>query len=94
MDRYRKRLIMVDAIQWVGGDWTCLDTFCGLNWGRADAKDAQWLGPDDGEQVVLWNALENQWLCCPKGHWVVRGIKGELYSCDPHVFAETYEVVE
>jgi hypothetical protein len=40
---------------------------------------------------VLWNTLESQWLLCPKGHWVIRGLEGELYPCDPDVFAKSYE---
>jgi hypothetical protein len=26
--------------------------------------------------------------------WIIRGVKGELYSCKPDVFALTYESVE
>ena len=88
--KYRTKPSVIDAIRWDGGDYKCLDKFCGLNWGRADAKDADWLGADDGEQVVLWNTHEEQWLCCPKGHWIIRGMKGELYPCDPEIFAAKY----
>lgn len=89
--RFRKKPVVIDAIQWLGGDYKCLDTFCGLNWGRNDAHEVSWLGPNDSEGVVLWNALEAQWLCCPKGHWIIRGIRGELYPCEPEVFDATYE---
>lgn len=92
MPKFRKKPVVIEAIQWAGGKYEdCLDRFCGHNWGRADAKEADWLGPDDGEQVVLWNTMEQQWLCCPKGHWIIRGINGELYPCDPDVFEATYE---
>ena len=91
MPRFRKKPVEIEAVKWEGGDYKHLEQFCGLNWGRADAKDADWLGPDDGEHVVLWNTLEEQWLCCPKGHWVIRGIKGELYPCAPDVFEAIYE---
>lgn len=28
---------------------------------------------------------------CPQGYWIIRGVHGELYGCDPAIFAETYE---
>ena len=93
MTAYRKKPVVINAIQWNGGDYKCLEKFCGLNWARADARDVSWCGPDDGERVVLWNTLEAQWLCCPKGHWVIRGLMGEIYPCDPAVFEMTYEAV-
>lgn len=91
--QYRKRPVQIDALLWEGGPYASVEKFCGQNWGRADAKDVAWMGPDDGEQVVLWNTLESQWLCCPKGHYIIRGIEGELYPCDPEVFRRSYEAV-
>lgn len=91
--RYRSRPVEITALEWTGGEYDCLNSFCGHNWGRWDAKDAQWLGPDDGEGVVLWNTKENQWLCCPKGHFIIRGLDGELYPCAPDIFKRKYEAV-
>ncbi len=42
---------------------------------------------------MLWNQIEKQWICCPVGWFVIRGIKGELYPCAPDIFAATYEKV-
>jgi hypothetical protein len=30
---------------------------------------------------------------CPVGHWVIRGLKGEFYGCDPDIFEQSYELV-
>jgi hypothetical protein len=86
--KVRKKPVVVDAILWMGGDYSCLDEFCGRNWTRADAVDMSY---EDQEQVVLWNTKERQYLHCPTGHWVIRGIDGELYPCSPDVFDRTYE---
>lgn len=91
--RYRKKPVIIDAIRWEGGQYTCLEDFCGMNWGRADAKDVDWTGLPEKENVVLWNTQERQWLLCPVGHWIIRGVYGELYPCSPMVFDETYEKV-
>lgn len=91
MPMFRKKPVVIEAIQWLGGGMEPLYRFCGMHWGRADAHDVAWGPSDDGEQVVIWNTLEQQWICCPKGHCVIRGVAGELYPCDPEVFERTYE---
>ena len=93
MPKFRKKPIVVEAIQWVGGDYEYLNKFCGRNWGRADASDVDWTANDDEEQVVLWNTAESRWLLCPVGWFVIRGIKGELYSVKEEIFQMTYEAV-
>lgn len=87
----RKRPIVVQALLWSGGDSKPLERFCGRNWARADAVYE--IGPNDDENVVIWNSKEEQWLNVSKGHWIIRGVDGELYPCAPDVFARTYEQV-
>ena len=90
-NRFRKRPVEVRALQWVGGPYECLNEFCGKNWSRADAVEE--VGPNDTENVVVWNTKERQWLNVPVGHWIICGIAGEFYPCDPQVFEATYEPV-
>ncbi len=92
--RFRKKPVEITAIFWAGGDYSELERFCGMNWGRADAKDILWQPADDGEQVVVYNAIDQQWLCVPKGFWIIRGVSGELYPCAPDIFERTYEAVD
>jgi hypothetical protein len=33
-------------------------------------------------------------LTAEPGDWIIRGVKGELYSCKPDVFALTYERID
>ena len=40
------------------------------------------IGTLEGQLLVSWE------------DWIIRGVKGELYSCKPDVFALTYERVE
>ena len=91
MSRYRKKPVEIEAVKWDGGDYSHLEKFCGRNWNRASSVDE--VGPPDEENVVVWNTMENQWLNVPLGHWIIRGLKGELYPCDPGVFAATYDPV-
>ena len=93
--KFRKKPVVVDAILWTCGIGkqleavAMLNEFCGRNWSRADAVDER--GPQDDENVVVWNTLEAQWLNVPVGHWIIRGVHGELYPCAPAVFQETYQ---
>lgn len=44
--------------------------------------------------LKVWNVLEDQWLNVPVGHWVVKGLKGEFYPCDPEAMDMKYAQVE
>lgn len=41
-------------------------------------------------KLKVWNTLEEQWLNVPIGHWVVKGLKGEFYSCEPKAMDKKY----
>ena len=87
--KYKKKPIIVEAELWKGGEYEWLDDFCGMNWSRADAKDMP--NFEEIENVVIYNTMEKQWLHLPVGHYIIRGVKGELYPCEPEVFSQTYE---
>lgn len=91
MLHFRKKPVVVEARQWTGGDYTWLSDFCGHNWARADAHD---MGYDDPEQVIIYNTASRQWLHLPIGHWLVRGVQGELYPVKDDIFHQTYEAID
>ena len=39
--------------------------------------------------IVL--TLEGEMIAAP-GWWIIKGVQGEFYPCDPDIFAKTYEV--
>ena len=45
-----------------------------------------------GEDGV--ETLEGYKSCDPEKHYIMRGVKGELYPIEKEIFDETYEVVE
>jgi hypothetical protein len=89
MPKFRKKPIVIEAVQWDGTD-VALDTI--ERWAGSAP------GPDDCG-VSVWNGdlfvgtLEGEMRANPKD-WIIRGVKGELYPCKPDIFAETYEQVE
>ncbi len=92
MGKYIKKPVVVEAFQWKGGDYSVLNEFCGKNWGRADAVGLErWPSSiEDKEQVMVYNTAEQAWIPVPVGHFLIRGIRGELYPCEPEIFAATY----
>lgn len=92
--KFRKKPVVIEAILWGGGGTDHVDDFCGQPmWGRADVHEVPWDHPDK-EQLVIYNHLEKAWIPCPIGHWIIRGVRGELYPCEPRAFEATYEAVD
>lgn len=81
---YRKRPVVIEAVQWSGSNWHEMYAFAGHNVYTADV---------DGLVVLRVKTLEGE-TQAPPGHWVIRGVNGEFYPCDPEIFAKTYEEVE
>lgn len=84
MAKYRKKQIIVDAIQWTGDNLD--DIFrefpdFKLNYTLTERND---LGIYTLEGL-MWAAI---------GDYIIMGIRGEFYACKPDIFKETYEEVK
>jgi hypothetical protein len=97
--RYRKKPIVVEAMQWLGGaeaatpviDWV-------LAAGERSARYHEYVEageddegkgwPDDPEHLAI-DTLEGT-MRADVGDWVIRGVQGEHYPCKPDIFAATY----
>lgn len=88
--KYRKKPIVIEAINIDDVSTEELTNFCGLHWTRADTQD---MPMHDKEGIIVYNKAESQWLVVPIGHWIIRGIQGELYPCDPDIFEATYDPI-
>lgn len=81
--KYRKKPIVIDAIQLDFSNWTEIETFLG-----ADYPTTAWV-PDRGSRLFI-RTLEGVMEAKP-GDWIIRGIKGELYPCKDDIFRASYE---
>lgn len=50
-----------------------------------------WIRPEDGSLMI--RTLEGD-MEAPYGWWIIKGVKGEFYSCRDDIFRETYEGIE
>ena len=81
MKKYRKKPVVIEAMQWNGrtDQWDELSSFIK----SSHAFDNGRLHIFTSEGVM--EAAE--------GDWIIKGVKGEFYPCKPDIFAATYEEV-
>lgn len=87
MSKFRKRPIVVEAVQWIDKD----DTNRLLNWlAFYEANIKGWVFHDTDVSIPT---LEGTMKAMP-GDWIIRGVNGEFYPCKPDVFEKSYEPVQ
>lgn len=77
--KYRKRPVVVEAIQWTGENYKDVQEFAGK-------KTVNHFS----EKVLTIRTLKG-YRAVSCGDYIVKGIRGEFYPCKPDVFQETYE---
>jgi len=87
MSQYRKKPIVVDAIQWHALNRHEVLEFIGPAGGHWRAA-TEFLP----EVIVIYTMEGNH--NAKLGDWIIKGVKGEFYPCKPDIFAATYEAVE
>jgi hypothetical protein len=88
---YRKKTLIIQAIQWTGNNLQEIIDFTGLH---PSVKHLTW---EEYEQIVKIEGLKVTTLNGPVivsiKEWIIRGIQGEFYPCDPDIFEKTYEII-
>lgn len=90
MAKYRKKPIVIEAMQWTGFNYTDSEEFMGER--LACGKYEGGPGPYSVSTKIIPTS-EGDMRCSP-GDWIIKGVNGEFYPCKPDVFAQTYDVVE
>lgn len=78
MAKYRKKPVVIEATQW-------------FKHGDHPAVHMNEFIIDPGGGVI--DTLEGTHIVTP-GDWIITGVKGEHYPCNPDIFAATYDQVE
>lgn len=88
--KYKKKPVIIDAIQWTGSNTEEILLFCNGNatieLGASKTVYLVITTLEDGENMVKHAAS--------KMDYIIKGIKGEFYACKPDIFNLTYEVVD
>lgn len=80
MALYRKKPVVIEAMQWTGNNRRDIFEFC---------PDAQWRDNTGMEIYTLEGHLH-----ASEHDWIIKGVKGEFYPCKPDIFEATYELAE
>lgn len=78
--KYRKKPVVIDAIQWDGTNVADVREFFGGFTG--------WV--IENCEYILITTLEGVMRCGPRD-WIIKGVSGEFYPCKPGIFAMTYD---
>lgn len=85
MAKYRKKPIVIEAVQWFKeGDHPNVTTYSHHMMNVCDHCGYQ------ANSHGAIPTLEGRHIVCP-GDWIIKGIKDEFYPCKPDIFAATYE---
>ena len=76
--QFRKRPLVIEAVRWDGSNENEIQAFIGGYLKRV-IGDMLFIGTLEGI------------MCASVGDYIIKGVKGEFYSCKPDIFAETYE---
>ena len=75
--KYRKKPVVIEAIQWVGNNLSEIDNFIGRT-------------VYNKETTLVIHTLEGD-MEASIGDYIIKGVNGEFYPCKPDIFDKTYE---
>lgn len=87
--RYRKKPVVVEAVQWLGDNQKEIRQFCPLALFEVQSDPAA----NVSRVLLKVPTLEGDHYAS-KGDYIIKGIQGEFYPCRPRIFKQTYEPVE
>lgn len=79
--KYRKKPIIIEAIQVLGTNDDEVKAFCPAA-----------IDPPATDSRLVIKTLEGEMVAMPRD-WIIKGVKGEFYPCKPDIFEATYEAV-
>lgn len=98
MGQFRKRPVVINAIEWTGKNVLEVYTFMhgAPTIGNSQIASEKWDEYTHSREMKPWiiSTLEAKNHEIAVGDWIIKGIQGEHYSCKPDIFHATYEAVD
>lgn len=88
--KYRKKPVVIKAVQWTGENREEIRTFCTYSAffvptrQDTEGRSTKWSLLIDNIEGIMYAEI---------GDYIIRGVNGEFYPCKPDVFEKTYEKV-
>jgi hypothetical protein len=90
MKQFKKRPVVVEAARW---DGTAAGATPIIDWVLSNGGTARF---DDYSNVYMTylkiDTMEGT-MIARTGWWIIKGVKGEFYPCEPDIFEQTYEAL-
>jgi hypothetical protein len=86
MPSYRKKPVVIEAIQWSGNEEQIKEIMQFMNISECPVE---YLIPGEPGNIVI-DTLEGEMTAAP-GWWIIKGIKNEFYPCKDDIFQASYE---
>lgn len=83
MPKFRKKPVIVEAVQWTGNNREEMEKFI----------PKTILAKKNAEEDLAIGTLEGV-MTASKNDWIIKGVHGEYYPCKPDIFKKTYERVD
>ena len=95
MAKYRKKPIIIEAIQWTGKNDEEIEFFIGENLeGYGDNLVAIRPRSEQYRSKLMYIRTLEGIMTASVDDYIIKGIQGEFYPCKPDVFKKTYERVD
>ena len=88
MSRWRKKPVVIEAVQWTGDKEQTEDPIWIV---EAIHTGEVWFDRVENEQVIMRIRTLEGIMDAKIGDYVIQGVKGEIYPCKPDIFELTYE---
>ena len=82
MARFRKKPVIIEAVQWMGDNSDEIEKFAGI----------AILGFRASDYTIKIGTLEGPHIAS-LSDWIIKGVEGEFYPCKSAIFEKTYEEV-
>jgi hypothetical protein len=92
MPKFRKKPVIIEAIQWNGKNFdecmNFMEDYLGSKFHYENEEERALK-----EKTLYIKTLEGI-MTAQKNDWIIKGINGEFYPCKPDIFKKTYELYQ
>jgi hypothetical protein len=92
MSKYMKKPVVIEAVQFLGDNFgEIMSWMDSVHLFRATDPESHLDSPEIVAEV--WDKIHATWVGVRSGDFIIQGLEGEYYPCDPDVFSRSYEIV-
>ena len=85
MQKFVKKPVVIEAIQYDGANIEAIENFVG--------KKLSTVMSSDVDVNLIIPTLEGD-MTALKNDWIIKGVKGEFYPCKPDIFKQSYNMIK